>query len=307
VYYGFPFPNTAYAKLLTGWSRGALIKKGISYVYGTAWFDPVTIPVIALCVLALVPRSQRRDWPLVAGVCAYGAYVVAIGGDFMFGRFFTPLFVWSIGVLSRTRWPRERAMGLSAAAVLVVLGLCAPWEPAVFSGFGFWRVDNLLHGNTSRTPLDNYRYLRRGDVDDERRMYYDTTGLMQQRGARPVPSHIWAIEGEALRTAGRPVVVEDSVGFRGYFAGPGVHIVDRFALCDPLLARLRPAPGGRIGHFTREVPDGYLQTLSSGTNRISNPDIAAYYDRLRLVVAGPIWNVARFKAMVELWTRPSVS
>jgi arabinofuranosyltransferase len=111
----------------------------------------------------------------------------------------------------------------------------------------------------------------------------------------------------ALRTAGRRVVVEDSVGYRGFFAGPGVHIVDRFALCDPLLARLAPLPGQRIGHFARAVPDGYVETLASGTNRLSSAGLAAYYDRIRLIVAGPIWSLSRFKAMVEVWFRPIAS
>ena len=264
--------------------------------------------VLSLC-LTIVPRAQRGDWPLVAGVAAYGSYVVTIGGDFMFGRFFTAPLIWSVGLLAHSSVPRprERAIGLAAVAGIVALGLCAPWEPALFSGFGYWRANNLLHHRTSRTPSDNYRYLRRGDVDDERRMYYDTAGLLEQRGGSPTPPHMWAIEGAALRDTGRTVVVEDSVGFRGYFAGPGVHIVDRFALCDPLLARLPPLPGGRIGHFARALPDGYVETLASGTNRLSNPGLAAYYDRIKLIVSGPVWSLARFRAMVEVWFRPIVS
>jgi arabinofuranosyltransferase len=299
VYYGFLFPNTAYAKLQTGLPQPELIRRGLEYAVSTALFDPVTLPLIAAALLTVAARP-RRDWPLAAGVVAYTAYVAAIGGDFMLGRFFTPQLIWSAGLLAHTPIPQDRITGPVAAAALVLLGLCAPWEPAALSGFGYWRFSNLLHHNSSPTPWDNYRYLRFGDADDERRMYYDTAGLFQQRGAQPTPPHIWAIEGAAMRAKGRHVVISDSVGFRGYFAGPAVHIVDRFALCDPLLARLPPRPGGRIGHFLREVPAGYVETLSSGVNSIADPDVGAYYKELRLIVAGPIWSAARMKAILRL-------
>jgi hypothetical protein len=65
-------------------------------------------------------------------------------------------------------------------------------------------------------------------------------------------------------------------------------------LGDPLLARL---PGGTLespmGHFPREVPKGYVDTIASGTNRIADPDLAAYYDRLHEIVAGPLWSAHR--------------
>jgi arabinofuranosyltransferase len=88
----------------------------------------------------------------------------------------------------------------------------------------------------------------------------------------------------------------DAVGFSGYFAGPGTHIIDIYALGDPLLARLPAMPTFRVGHFERRIPDGYDETVARGVNKISDPDLAAYYDRLHLIVAGPIFSRAR------LWT-----
>jgi arabinofuranosyltransferase len=302
VYYGFAFPNTAYAKLNTGLPAWLLVRRGVEYAYSTALFDPVTLPVMGLSILAVVRRSQRDDWPLVAGLTAYLAYVVRIGGDFMFGRFFTMPFVWSVGLLAHAPWPRPRVTGWVAATAVVMLGLSAPWEPALLSGFGFWRAYNLAHGSSSRTPIDNYRYLSRGDADDERRVYYDGTGLLEQRPGRPAPNHVWSIEGLRLRTEGPRAVVEDSVGFRGYFAGPAVHIVDAYALCDALLARLPPLQGGRIGHFRRAIPDGYIATIESGTNHLADSDLARYYDQLHVIVAGPIWSADRFAAIVSMWS-----
>jgi hypothetical protein len=88
----------------------------------------------------------------------------------------------------------------------------------------------------------------------------------------------------------------------GYYAGPQVHIIDSVALADPLLSRL-PAEGDwRIGHFERAIPPGYIETLESGSNRLSDPSVAAYYDRLSLVIRGPLWDTKRLAAVWRLDT-----
>ena len=103
-----------------------------------------------------------------------------------------------------------------------------------------------------------------------------------------------------LRAQGPAVVEHGNVGFLGYYAGPDVHIVDRNGLTDPLLARLpvRDPVDWRIGHFRREVPAGYIDTLRDGRNLIQDPDLAAYYEPLRFVTSGRLWSTARW---FEIW------
>jgi arabinofuranosyltransferase len=103
--------------------------------------------------------------------------------------------------------------------------------------------------------------------------------------------------GRAFRASAPRVVTRGQVGFLGYFAGPNVHVIDIFALGDPLLARLPAAPGWRIGHFERSVPDGYVETIQTGTNVIRDPDISARYTRLKLITQGPIWSRSRSGAV----------
>jgi hypothetical protein len=57
------------------------------------------------------------------------------------------------------------------------------------------------------------------------------------------------------------VTIFEAVGLLGYYAGPGVHIVDPMALTDPLLARLPADKPWRIGHFRRQLPPGYVDRL----------------------------------------------
>jgi arabinofuranosyltransferase len=134
-YYGTPLPNTAYAKLNTVMSADVRLRHGYTYLTRAATGDPATLPVIAATVTALY--RGRRQWPIVAGVALYLAYVVQEGGDWMMGRFLTPAFIVGIGTLARASWLQSRRTAFGVGGAVVVLGLLATWEPAIFSGYGY--------------------------------------------------------------------------------------------------------------------------------------------------------------------------
>jgi arabinofuranosyltransferase len=58
----------------------------------------------------------------------------------------------------------------------------------------------------------------------------------------------------------------------------------------------------RIGHFRREVPPGYADTLRTGQNLIADPNLADYYEPLRLATRGPLWSWERLAAVWRLNT-----
>jgi tetratricopeptide (TPR) repeat protein len=118
------------------------------------------------------------------------------------------------------------------------------------------------------------------------------------REGSPWPDHEWAAIGRERRELGHAVDIESAVGFLGFFAGPEMHIVDRPALADPLLARLPAARGWRIGHFFRVIPNGYIETLASGQNEICDERLALYYDKLSLVTRGDLFAGNR---LAEIW------
>jgi arabinofuranosyltransferase len=90
IYYGAPFPNTAYAKLGTGFSVGTLILRGLEYNKDFVFTDPLLALILAK---VLVDALRYRNWrlpnlttPLLGfGIVLYVAYIIVIGGDFMSG------------------------------------------------------------------------------------------------------------------------------------------------------------------------------------------------------------------------------
>jgi arabinofuranosyltransferase len=289
VYYGFPFPNTAYAKLATAVPAGELAWQGLIYLRDSLRRDPITLTAIAVALACAALTATGRDDEarvragLAVGIALYLGYVVRIGGDFMSGRFLTPPFVLAVTILSRSRGLDRRGPWTAALSVVIAIGvvrLSQPVEPT--------------------SPYTEAEIQEAHGIVDERRHYLEATGLLTARRGAPLPQHEAVERAREFRESGRRVQAEGAVGIIGYAAGPGIHIVDLNGLGDPLLARLPSMLPWRPGHFTRRRPAGYQQTLETGRNRIQNPGLAAYYDRLALIVRGPVFGAARLLTVIGI-------
>lgn len=291
-YYGVPFPNSAYAKLATGIPRLDLVRQGLHYVVNSIGIDPVTLIVVVAAALFAARRRRRNvgEIALLAGVGLYIAYVIWIGGDFMSGRFFAAPLAVAAAVLSRWRPTASPVLASLPFAAVAIVGLIAPRSP-VYSGADY-AVRHRDHASDAAR------------ITDERAFYYNETGLLRARRGAPMPDHPSARDGRQARAGGPAVVVRGGVGMFGYYAGPQVHIVEPWAVTDPLLARL-PIPAGafwRIGHFRRDIPVGYEETLRAGVNRIADPGIARRYDDIEVVTRGPLITRRRILAIWRLNT-----
>ncbi len=284
IYYGFPFPNTAYAKLGTGLTPSDMLPHGLAYLAESLHADPVTLAAIAVGVVTGILDRSRRELALSAGVLAYLVYVVRVGGDFMSGRMLTAPLVVAVAIAVRWRWPRVESARLAATAgavALLVLTWALPAAP-ILSGREFGDVA---------------RHIPPSGITDERAYYYRTTGLLLTTRLRPGPQTDEPARVLKYRREGQSVVLRDAVGFFGFYAGPSMHVVDVFGLGDPLLARLPTGPGWRIGHYYRQVPAGYLETLRSGASQFADPSIAREYATLVVITRDPIWSWARWRAI----------
>ena len=276
-YYGFLFPNTAYAKLNTGIAGAQLIQQGIGYLISSCSFDPLIFFAIAACIMLTFLLKTWNNLPFLIGIGLYLLYTIKVGGDFMAGRFLAEPFLMAVVLLARTDFVlpnRLLAFGLIALLGLLVPNSC--WYPIL----------------KDSTVVD-----ARG-VADERAFYVDATGLLNVQRGIQWPASPWVEQGLQARTSEQRVAVTYNAGFFGFVAGPQVHVVDALALCDPLLARLPALPGWRIGHFRRELPAGYVETLESGKDVMQDRALAFYYRQLHKVIAGPLFGPER---LVEVW------
>ena len=288
IYYGFPFPNTAYAKAInTGINESELWRAGWHYLLNSFRWDPLTLTIIILGVGAAVVRRKIPQVVVGLGIILYLLYVVKIGGDFMSGRFLTAPLITAVFLLI-SLYPKSLTkpiVGTLIAIGIIVLGLQAQFPPILNGGdFG------------SRPEQSEWEIWHDGDIADERVYYYPYTGLINP--SRQI--HPWQEQGQAVRQEQPPIALHGNIGFFGYYAGPNVHILDRNALGDPLLARLPIASPDewRIGHLKRDIPEGYIETLTSGQNQLFDPSLAAYYERLNRVTRSPLTDPQRLK---EIW------
>jgi arabinofuranosyltransferase len=281
-YYGFPQPNTYYAKVATGIPGSLLRQQGLAYLLNSFGRDPITLATIGMAAI-LALRSTVPARLGAASALLYVLFTMSVGGDFMSGRFFATPFVVALIVTVRElrTWEYQPA----AAAGLVIYNVLMPIVPvkttADYDAAWPWRSQN--------------------GIKDERGHYHRITNIFFYSPFRPLPDHTWMREGLSFRESPEKVSVQGSIGFYGLAAGPEKHIVDRNALSDPLLARL---PVSRqlyfefyVGHYFRDIPDGYLDSVERNGNYVTDPLIHDYYDRLREVVKGPLISASRLRSI----------
>ena len=290
-YYGALVPNTALAKLGHGHPTSEVLLQGVLYLLDTLRHDPLTLVAIVASLGVPAITRRREHLVLAAGSLAYLLYVVWIGGDFMRGRMVTPPLVIAAILLSQVVASRLRA-ALPAAATLLVLGM-----------IGERPTPLIRDDDPERAKIES------NGIVDERRFYGAASALFGARvgGERPMSS--WRRKAEAMHGKLRPgpartVELEANVGILGYFAPPDLTLIDNQGLADPFLARL-PAlrfVHWRVGHFTRPIPTGYLDTARTGAPRFKDPNVAELWRLVSLVTRGPLWSRERLAAIWRLNT-----
>lgn len=291
VYYGFPFPNTAYAKVFAGRSGAYVAAEGVGYVLSSFSGDPIT-PLLAaagVCVALATLGAQRIALGL--GIVIYLAYVVAVGGDFMLSRFLTAPAL--VGACIVGTWGRVAEARVAVPIVVAALatGLSLPGGPIGL-----------------RPPTPTIKLDSRG-VADERNWHPGADLTAVVKGGHAIGTLTPDLERN-LRTLleQRRIIQTDLAGILPFLAGPDVHVVDPLALGEPFLARLpaRQEHGHHPGHLARDVPDGYLETLealrqdpSHFACKMRDESLCEYLRRLHIVVRGPVWTRPRFAEILR--------
>ncbi|MBL8311195.1 MAG: hypothetical protein JNL19_12275 [Burkholderiales bacterium] len=278
VYYGSPWPNSAYAKLNNGLSFDEAVRASEPYFRDLITYDAVTALVIAVAALRGLVQGRWRVRPLALGLVLYVAYLATAGGDYMGGRLFSVPFVLATTMLAlkvTLRWWMTAPLWF---AVTIALGVQHGW------------LVRDVYPHAEPRLMSQHAWL------------YPVTGWLSPSRHASFHNLPWAAQGLRARQEQHAVVAKCAVGLYGYNAGAGVKIVDPLAITDGFLARLPSKKPAWPGHYERALPAGYVETVVSGDNRLVDPALRDLYALTHRVATAPLWDEARWAAIWQLNT-----
>jgi arabinofuranosyltransferase len=297
IYYGYPLPNTWYAK------GGLHVDMGLRYLGDFITRRPSSAIVLFGGPLAALVWSRSPALRATAiGVLLQVAYVVCVGGDYMHGRFFTAALMLASVCLVAGIPPRGRARTVGVALV-VALAVATTWNLARVSIHAEDRGDVFL---IERDP--EFALWNRGPVEVE--------------------------SSEHAKFDLEDVAISNHLVGQVFGTDPRIQWIDGYGLTDPYVARC-PIIGAdpRPGHAERLIPRAYLQArgdvrqLRDGRKRLDagdpslGPELAAMranpdwpseahrrcHEELELLTRGPIFDPERLRLIpVYTFGRPSV-
>jgi len=289
IYYGFVFPNTAYAKLFcTGLGFDDKVRFGLRYLQQGLTADAPIFVWIAIAFLATVARRSALQTLLLVGVVASFGYLLlgAASSTHMAGKLIAaPLF---LGLTVAVQTLRTTRQGLAAVSVFAVFTLISPMSPLKSATSWY---------STPWTVGEDF-------FDTKEAAHLSGAALLGWSLHPDMPIHRWYREGLALKQSPKRVFFRRAIGFVAFAAGPDKHIVDLLGLSDPLLARMpfdeHAQPKTRPGHFQRSLPEGYAASIRTGENHLKDPALRAYYELLRSATRRPIWDEQRLGDLIAL-------
>jgi arabinofuranosyltransferase len=292
VYYGYPLPNTAYAKdICNGVTNYCKTMRGLEYAMNGMMWDTLSHLSILMAMFISVTKRNIQAVMLMLGVFAYYAFIIINGASatHMSGRLFSvPVFV-AITVIVYLLESKKVAVFLSVMSSIYII-----WSP----------VSSVKFGTAAYHPYPQQESF----LDTKYYVYREGAALLNWRPNVRLPNHVWFQYG--IRTRERPEKVHiggaygsEAIGYLGFAAGPEKFIIDRLGLTDPLLSRLpastgESCKGWRSGHFRRDLPAGYVESVARATNVIRDEKIHKYYDVIRNITRGPLFRMDRFR---DIW------
>jgi len=273
LYYGSMWPNSAYAKLNNGLSLAESFAASEVYFADVIKYDVVTALVIVIAALRALLHGKWHMRSLALGLVWYLVYLGTAGGDYMGGRLFSTPLVMAVAMLAfsvRLRWWWNAPLWI---AVTVALGLHRGW------------IVRDVHPHAELRKMSQHAWM------------YPFTGWQSAQRVADFRTMPWAEQGLKAKAEKHAVVAKCAVGLYGFEAGPGVYIVDPLAITDGFLSRLRSKKPAYPGHYERAFPAGYLATVTTGENQLSDPALKTLYDQTQLLARAPLFDVARWRAI----------
>lgn len=292
IYYGLPFPNTAYAKLGTGIPQSELLLQGIYYFFDSLKYDPFTLSVITIAIIISFLSRQVVTKLLVVGILLYLVYILKIGGDFMSGRFFAyPFFVATI-ILALTKFNTYK----SFIAFYTLLIFWGSYSISINNNGVLRDIDV-----TTLATQNLFDLIKPSGIADERKFYYfQNRGLLHS--ARSTFNYEFEYDEPLSATYDDIQSICGGLGYKSLYSGNTIYWIDTCALADPLLSRIPMTYNSnwRIGHFKRTIPVGYKDSLLSNKNFIQDKCLRNLYDKIKIITRGKLFSMDRMYAILDM-------
>ena len=287
-----------------------LVVSGVRYLAVSFSEDPVSLIILFVGALLAFWVGGTVSKLTVIGVLIYLGYVVWVGGDFMAGRFLAvPVFVVASALSMEKPGTFIRVMKGLGHGIDSIPG--RELTLTVFTGFvvGGLLLAGANHSislTPDRTGSERWNLGAAGGVADERGYQVAVgRGLWNYFGSLRRIETSFTREGDfgtqvqnrdlvQLQAAAaqwpRNVTVDGvytrcgRLGEYALLAGPAAHYVDPCGLTDAFLASIPYSSRDfewRPGHFEREVPEGYLEAIATGSpSSVSDEDARAELEKL---------------------------
>lgn len=250
-YYANLVPNTAFAKD----ADGLHLRQGWNYLFDfvdsyALW---LTVPLMAavLVVRARRDHDRRRNilvLAMVGGAALHGAYIVAVGGDYMHGRLLLPA-CFALAVPASTVVRERRSFDASVAALAGLLALVSV----------VWFRPPPNPPGAIVAQITDYRTLSGATMTLEEETSFGLTGRQAHQAYADGVRGYFDVEAKTPAEALDPdvfILTLGSIGAPAYHAGRRVYVVDIGGLAEPLAARAEPIPGRPAGH-RKQVDDAW--------------------------------------------------
>ncbi len=281
-YYGFPIPNTAYAKLPDGLNLSQRIYQGISYVYDFVYYDILSFSIVILgTIIGTFFLNSNYTRAISIGNVFFFFYVVWIGGDFMTSRYFIPIVINSLVMLL-----------FYISSIKIKEQLCITGIIILFS-IDFFNTNSILKKEYSIKPngIANemaFHFAGNSLLTNSTRTKY---GFKFQKSHNQVFAH-------------KNFIPISNPGLFAFNDGLNNHYIDILALSDPFLAQFPPSDPihWRVGHIGRNVPVGYIDSLMTGQPKMHNKYFNDVFSIIISLTRESLFNFNRLKNIFRFHT-----
>lgn len=298
VYYGMPFPNTAYAKLGLDVPRWQYLEQGAVYFLNGAKTDIISIIILIVFTSSWLWIKDIKYRMTIASALLAEFYVIWVGADFMSGRFYSHIVLFGLlAFFAQQKKSYINFLTIKNSTKIVIISACA-------------LLLGAYHVFYSKTPLNTPLIFSNTNIQhgisDERGFYSGDTSVWKwlKNDKSYFPDTGQIAEAISWRNAGEPYYRLTAIGMTGYWLGTEGVIVDFVALSDAMRARMpRMATDWSPGHTTREIPIDYEDSLIEKKSLIEDPYISLYFTKFSLIIqSDDLFTWERFKAIYELNT-----